>query len=383
MALGTEGFVGKRLTEAREARGHSITRLVELLDGMVTVSAISQYERGDASPRQEVAELIAQKLEVPFSYFVQTKVRSEEGTVFWRSLASATKTSRTKVKTRLIWLQEISRYLHNYLEFPAINLPNPSKVGVPSDPTQLTHEQIETVAKRCREFWEIPNGPIDNVVALLEKNGVIVSRCKLRSEKLDAFSQFTLTDKTPYVFLSNDKDSAVRSRLDASHELAHLILHRDLTEESFRQKEVHNKLEADAFYFGSAFLMPQEDFSKDFSYPTLNSFLYLKRKWHISIAAMIMRAKTLGLLSDEQYSRLWINYSRRGWKRGEPLDDTIRAERPWLLAKGFKVLLEEEIRSPEQILRDLALNPDDIEELSGLPYGFLSETSSHIKLKPR
>jgi Zn-dependent peptidase ImmA (M78 family)/transcriptional regulator with XRE-family HTH domain len=383
MAPGTEGFIGKRLTEAREARGYSITALVERLGDVVSVSAVSQYERGESTPRLEIAELIAQKLEVPFSFFFQTRENLNEGLVFWRSLSSASKISRTKVKRRLVWLQDISSYLHQYLEFPPLNLPTPSAIGVPADPTQLTKQQIEIIAQKCREFWGIPSGPIDNMIAILEKNGIIVSRSRLTELKLDAFSQFADTNQVPYVFLSNDKESSVRSRLDSGHELAHLIMHKHLSEESFRDKEMHKKLESDAFYFGSAFLMPAEDFSRDFAYPTLNSFLFLKRRWHVSIGAMIMRAKELGLITDTQSSRLWINYSRRGWKQAEPLDDTIRPERPQLLAKSFRILLEEEIRSPDQIVRDLSLNPADIEELSGLPSGFLSNASDHLKIKPR
>ena len=59
MAIGIEGFNGRRLTEVREARGLTITSLVEKLDDDVSVASVSQYEKGTASPRPQVAEQLA------------------------------------------------------------------------------------------------------------------------------------------------------------------------------------------------------------------------------------------------------------------------------------------------------------------------------------
>jgi hypothetical protein len=80
---------------------------------------------------------------------------------------------------------------------------------------------------------------------------------------------------------------------------------------------------------------------------------------------------------------LWINYSRRGWKRQEPLDDSIPTERLRLLRTGFELLIEEGILTPNQILQDLSLNQVDIEELTGLSPGYLSREFGNIKLKIR
>jgi Zn-dependent peptidase ImmA (M78 family)/transcriptional regulator with XRE-family HTH domain len=378
-----DDFIGKRLTEVREARGHTLTSLVELLESRVTVAAISQYEKDQSSPRPEIAELIAAKLEIPFDFFFREPAEGDRAPIYWRSLTSATKTARTRARRRFEWLKEIVWYLRQFLEFPTIDLPTANELGISIDPLDLTKSDLERIASRCRQRWELGDGPIDDVVSLLEAKGIIVSRSSIYSDKLDAFSQYSSVNNTPIIFLAEDKKSAARSRLDATHELAHLILHRGLSEEQFQNREIHNKLERDALYFGAALLMPKAAFSHDFKYPTLNSFLYLKRKWNVSIAAMIVRAKELGLVEEIQAQRLWINYSRRGWKKQEPLDDVVKPEPPRLLRRGFEVIIREGIKTPGQIIRELALSSNDIEELAGLDRGFFQAELYRVDVKPR
>ncbi len=58
---------------------------------------------------------------------------------------------------------------------------------------------------------------------------------KLRLKKIDAFSVWY--DAKPYIFLSSDKGSNVRTRFDMAHELGHLIMHADY----FQDDELDNK----------------------------------------------------------------------------------------------------------------------------------------------
>lgn len=47
--------------------------------------------------------------------------------------------------------------------------------------------------------------------------------------------------------------------------------------------------------------------------------LSLKERWGVSVGAMIMRCKSLDILDDLSAKRLWMNYARRRWRKGEPL----------------------------------------------------------------
>lgn len=379
MAIGIEGFNGRRLTEVREARGLTITALVERLEDDVSVASISQYEKGISTPRPQIAEQLATALDVPISLFFKPQEEKTPEHLYWRSLASATKLARTRAKRKYDWLKEISDYLHQYLEFPEPKLP---EVRAPGDTGPMLPDQIEDAAQACRRFWGLGNEPIANIVSLVENSGVVVTRSPIDSDRLDAFSCFSSDKRTPFIFLGEDKNSAARSRLDCGHELGHLVLHRDVPAEMFSHTATHKRLETEAFEFGMAFLFPRSAFLREFHYPTLETFLKLKQKWNVSIAALIRRADKLGCLTGNQPRNLWINYTRRGWKKREPLDGVIEPETPRMLRSGLELLIEQGIRSRSEVLNDLCLSSLDIENICGLPSGYLRDERPKIQIRP-
>jgi len=107
-------------------------------------------------------------------------------------------------------------------------LPPLSIPELPNKPS-YTNDEIEALAIACRRAWGLSDGPIANVVALLESKGFIVVRSEFGVMDTDAFS--CIQDGRPYIFLSDDKGCAVRSRFDVSHELGHIILHSHMTQD--------------------------------------------------------------------------------------------------------------------------------------------------------
>ena len=59
---------------------------------------------------------------------------------------------------------------------------------------------------------------------------------------------------------------------------------------------------------------------------------------------MLYRLGELDWVEEDQSERFWRNYSRRGWRNGEPLDDEIVPERPKLLRRGFESLVGKRVR---------------------------------------
>ena len=45
----------------------------------------------------------------------------------------------------------------------------------------------------------------------------------------------------------------------------------------------------------------------------------MKERWHVSLAALLMRAKTLGLMSEGNYLTAIKAASAKGWRRVEPV----------------------------------------------------------------
>ena len=105
----------------------------------------------------------------------------------------------------------------------------------------------EAAAMGVRTEWGLGERPVSNMVHLLEFHGVQVFSLSEESREVDAYSFWR--DRTPFVFL-NTRWSAERSRMDAAHELGHLVLHHKGGSQRSRQAE------QEAQQFGSSFLMP-------------------------------------------------------------------------------------------------------------------------------
>jgi Zn-dependent peptidase ImmA (M78 family)/transcriptional regulator with XRE-family HTH domain len=376
MRQGTPGFVGERLREAREARGVSGIALAEMLG--VSRQAISQYELGTSTPGIEVLEKAASVLNVTPQFFRAARQRAPIGTVFYRSFSSATKTARVRVERRLGWLKEVVQFLEEHVEFPEVDLPI-----FEGDPMGLSNAEIEVLAARTRVALGVPGGPMPNLVVLLENHGVVVSRFEVGTRSLDAFSEWSPEDGRPYVVLSSDKSSAVRSRMDAAHELGHLVLHRAMSDERLRDKAVFALIEDQAYRFAGALLLPADEFSDDFCLPTLGELRHLKEKWLVSMALIVKRCEALDLLPEREITRLYIALGRQGWKTREPLDDELEPESPRSLRDAFELILNEGVQSRLQIRSSLHFSQADIEDLAGLPTGSLAEPKPGVVVELR
>ena len=114
MRPGTPGFMGQRLREAREARGFTATMLAESVG--VTKQSVSLYESGAQTPAPHVMRKIVEVLRLPSHYFLARPPRSDETAIFWRSMASATKSARLRVERLYGWVREIADFLRGYVK---------------------------------------------------------------------------------------------------------------------------------------------------------------------------------------------------------------------------------------------------------------------------
>jgi Zn-dependent peptidase ImmA (M78 family) len=112
-------------------------------------------------------------------------------------------------------------------------------------------------------FWGLNPSPIQDLVGLLESNGLFIARDDLEAPALDSFSEYVREDQTAYCVLGTEKASAVRSRFDAAHELGHVLLHRTVTDKYIRRTDMFKLLESQAHRFAGAFLLPASSFATD------------------------------------------------------------------------------------------------------------------------
>src|SRR5205085_10668230 len=93
----------------------------------------------------------------------------------------------------------------------AVKLPAPNIIDFDSNaaPGSLSFEAIQQLARDCRRAWGLGDGPIANVVALLESKGITLTRVNFGADQVNAFSYWN--GDRPFIFLSSDKGSAARS----------------------------------------------------------------------------------------------------------------------------------------------------------------------------
>ena len=371
-------LIPKRLREARVARSYTLSELARIID--VSAQAISQYEIGTCKPSPFILSRIASALDFPISFFqkdyYETKEQFSNSAVYFRSYKSATKKTREACKVKLSWINEIYHFTQKYIEYPTVMLPQ-LKLSFNSLEDEIDEESIENLAKKVRNEFQIGNGPIFNLTDILQEHGVIITRFNFKSDKIDAFSAWY--DGTPYIILGTDKKSACRLRFDLAHELGHLLLHSDVEDDCLKNKKNLDKIELEANYFAGAFLLPQESFSKELISSSLNQFILLKRKWLVSIQAMIKRAKNLNIINDNQEKYLYRSLNKKGYKQNEPLDDKIMLEKPYLFKQAIQLLIDNKVLSAEEILEEISLSKEEVDSLLMLPDDLLRSDKSISK----
>jgi len=185
------------------------------------------------------------------------------------------------------------------------------------------------------------------MIHLLEAHGVRVFSLVEECEAMDAFS-FWQGD-LPYVYL-NTRKTTERSRMDAAHELGHLVLHRG--------GRRGRKYELEADLFGSSFLMPRDGVVATAPRGgSLSAILKAKQQWRVAAANYTHRIRRLGLLTEWQYRSLFIELGKHGYRRGEP--DGMPAETSLVFTKVFQTLQDDGITKRE-VAKDLLIYPDEL-----------------------
>lgn len=373
MRKGASGFVSDRLIEARESRGLTQISLAELIDR--TSSSVSRWESGKQRPDSTVIRSLSQSLNMPMGFFFQPTIDYGSSPMFFRTMASTTQSIRKRVKVRLRWAQSISTTLQKWIDLPGVDVPH---FNIGNDHCSIRDQDIEVFAEKCRNAWGLGVGPISDLLLVLENAGVVTVKDEVGTAKMDGLSNWSAGDNRPYMLIARDKDTCVRSRMDAAHELGHLVLHRKLTGKILENIHSFKEIERQAFHFASAFLMPAESFSAEVWSPSLDTFYNLKERWKVSIGAMIMRCRKLDMLDENSSIRLWKHYNARGWRRGEPLDDTLECEQPRLLNRSVRLLINEGVLTRDQLLTAIRLHGSDVEMLCNLPRGYMTATPADV-----
>lgn len=357
-AAGTmDSFSGTRLAVARRLARLPRTELAERAG--VSPTAITQLERDQIRPTIPVAAQLALKLGVPLDFLAHsvTPETIPSSSAHFRSLRATPALSRDQALAFAEVGLEVLATIEDFVDLPPVHLPELA-------PTlRASAEGIAVAAAEARHALGVTEGPVPHMVRLLEAHGVFVLRLpsELVDPKVDAFS--TTAARRPVVLLSPLKDDKARSRFDAAHELGHLLLHVDAEPGS-------KVVEHEAHTFAAAFLTPADqivdDLPRRIDWPV---FQRAKRRWGVSLKALVYRAHCLGLISDSAYRR--GNVQLASWGNPEPIP-LGPPESPSMLGAAMELLL------------DQGVTVEDIAAHARLPTGMVEHVvAAATDMRPR
>lgn len=349
-------FDPPRLEQARRLRALTKTDLHRLVG--VSAAAIGQYERGEITPRAETVSALADALDVPVGFFTLGRpgVRVEVAEASFRRLRSTTVAQQHQATAYVELVWELSRYLEEVVEFPAVDLP------AWADSDSLDVPDPVNAARLMRAHWGLGTEPIPHLVYQLEQHGILTVLFSMRpretdpKRKIDAFSTSSLP--RPIIVLTPDKaDDVLRHRFSGAHELGHLVLHHG-------RHGSDTQMERDADIFAAEFLTPRDVIQQEL--PRRMNFAKLgeiSMRWGVSIHSLLFRCKELDLISESTYRRAYITLNTV-----RPATFPIRdfpGERPELL-KNALALLEEDGTTVVDIASDLRVSPRIVRQLADI-----------------
>lgn len=374
MRIGTPGFNPARLTEARDARRITTKSALARRLG-VSPTSVSRWEdeSADQSPDYSTLIRLANELQVRPEFFLRPRFASERPT-FLRSLASTLVRDLNYQKSQMHWLQEASYVLSHYVDLPDVDIPD---VLSGARYTELRDDDIESIALQLRRHWNLGEGPCGDVVALMERIGIVVATISMNTTKLDGLCSWSPVDDRPHVLLATDKMSFPRRQMDAAHELAHAILHKDVSDSEFQDNL--RVIEQQAFRLGSALLMPSTTYPHEVRHPSLAMLTRLKERWRVSIKAQIKRLSDLDILPEDYARQLYKLYSAKGWAKGEPLDQHWPVTPPKALRDSLSLIVENGVRGKSDLLAtEFTISATDVENLCGLPAGWFGREAAEV-----
>ena len=381
-------FNGERLKEALQFREKKMTELANEIS--ISKQSLSLYANGGNIPPFENVKKIAKALSFPTDFFmVEDGWTTTTGNTYFRSQASTTRKSRAAQIIKLEYVARMYEVLLNYINFPELNLPKVD-IDLPENSmdtdSDVVFEGIEQFAANVRKFWDLGNGPIESLQYVLESNGIIVTGFSGVESNIDAFSQqISVNGRTVYIIaLALGEKPLERLRFDMAHELGHILMHtwgennEDISKMNLMR--VKNKL----IFLPVHYCYQKDGFSRMVSaYPTnVDYYKSLKKKWKVSMQAMMYRTRQLDIISANQFQYMMRIVSKKGWRIKEPgdvpgqLKDTIFQGAIDLLFDGGYLSVNELMREFNHY--GIILSQKDLENLMGLREGTLYQESKVI-----
>jgi len=319
-----------RIKQLRLARGLSLDELSDAMGGIVTKQALSKYELGTSTPSAPVLNQLARAL----------NVRAME---LWAAPSLEIKFLgyRKRVSLPQRWQESFEANLSHMLE-ERLKLQDYCYSNISFDLPVHAYEvqqeaEAEKAAESLRELWKLGVDPVADLTAMLEDHLVHVLEID-GPENFDGISALVMDTQgkaKAAAVVSRKGCPGERQRLNLAHELGHVVLR--------PSKKIDE--EKAAFRFAGALLAPRLCIEREIGTRRtrirLEELLILKRRFGISIQALLRRLLDLGTIGDSQYKWWFMFLGKMNWRKVEP-EPLLPETATWLkqavhrcVAEGF------------------------------------------------
>ena len=335
-------MLGERLRRFRLARGMSLDDLHAAIGELVSKQSLSKYERGKMQPPARTLNRIAAALGVK-SVQLWGEPACQVECVAFRKRSSLSKKEQERIQgfvteavEKRVWLLD------------RIGVRNSLNLAIRVFPVNSL-EDAEEAATALRQRWNLGTDPIPNLLDVLEAQHIHIIEVDA-GEKFDGISTVARDAEGKVLaaaIATRRGTSGDRHRLNVAHELGHLTLN---PSENFDTEKA-------AFRFGAAFLAPAEQLCREVgekrSLIHLEELRYLKRRYGMSMQALLYRLRDLEVITESHCTRWYMDISKLGWRKQEPIEMPL--ERPERFHQQvFRALSEGLIakQEAEQLLSD-------------------------------
>lgn len=299
----------ERLKSARMMNGYSLQDLSDKLENKITRQALHKYEKGEVVPDSEMLGHLCNALNVRPDFFTNEPI--ELSNINFRKIEKLPNREQSSI------IERTKEFLARYLELEEImGFKKPFSHPLPGIVKIETENDVEDFAIELRKVWNLGIDPISNIVELLEEMNIKVIEIDA-DDDFDGLQTWVNGKDIPVIVLNRGRlKSDDRKRFTALHELGHLLLPLDGIPEKLAEKYCHR--------FAAAMLIPKQTLIAELGTKRTNILIQelglLKQEYGISIQALVIRIKDIGIITDH-YLRYYFQYIiRMGWKKEEPFE---------------------------------------------------------------
>jgi Zn-dependent peptidase ImmA (M78 family)/transcriptional regulator with XRE-family HTH domain len=294
---------------AREALGWTQAQLAARMSELAVVRPgisqgyVSRVEKGALDATGERLELLARALRCTSEFLASdAKLWSlGDGCLYHRNRAS------TKASTlRQLHARVNLAYLHlrRMAQIGGSTLPDPLPLGRAVGGALSSRD----VARQVRADVGCPVGAIASVTVVAERLGALVVHTPLGGREVDATSLHP-PGECPLMVVNTDAPTD-RQRFTLAHEIGHVVC---VPAPGADAEEMAQR-------FAGEFLAPAQQILPDLRATVITParLLQLKSTWGVSAAAVLKRARDLGVVNESRQRTLSAEIAALGWRTAEP-----------------------------------------------------------------